>query len=80
MLELVLESAELVVDDVEDQVRVDSEVLVDDDVAQSGYCRPGNVGQGLTCLGREAAHGFADDREISKHASCAIAMCSPERR
>ena len=67
MLELVLERAQLVVDDVEDQVGVDAEVLVYDDVAKSGDCRPGNVWNACAGFGSEAAHGFSDDREVSQY-------------
>ena len=44
--------AELVVDDIEDQVGIHAEVLVNDEVAQARDRSPGNIGHGVTRLGR----------------------------
>ena len=51
-----------------------------DDVAPARDRTPGNIGHGVTGLGRKGSNGFADDPEVRSTASYAMDPNSSERR
>ena len=59
--------AKLLIDDVNDEVRVHPEVLMHDDVAQTGDRGPRDVGHPLSRLVRQRTDCLTDHREVAQN-------------
>src|SRR5690625_4986268 len=59
------ERREVRLHDIADDLRVDSEVLVDEDVAESSDLRPRDTRVSIDDLRRKVVHGFADGLQVA---------------
>ena len=68
-IDCLLERRQVALDDVEHQFDVDPEVLVSNQIAETGDIRPGNLRCRVPCRRRQVLDRLSDDDELKEEAS-----------